>query len=117
MEAHLHLQTWRRGQLSSLRGALLLGHVRARTRRCGLHLFRLRGAMSCHGRRGSFSCAEKVAVAEGADGACDGEGGPDDGYLMLIMKRVALVMAHMMEDIMKLNMKLMLMMLMLARGR
>ena len=42
--------------------------------------------MSSHGRRGSFSCAEKVAVAEGADGACDGEGGPDDGYLMLIMK-------------------------------
>ena len=33
------------------------------------------------------------------------------------MRRVALVMAHMMEDIMKLNMKLMLMMLMLARGR
>ena len=66
---------------------------------------------------GPFRCAEKVAVAEGADGAFDGEGGPDDGYLRLIMRRVALVMAHMMEDIMKLNMKLMIMMLMLVRGR
>ena len=80
----MHLQTWRRGQLSSLRGALLLGHVRARTRRCGLNLFRLQSTMSCRGGKGSFSCVEKVAVAEGADGACDGEGGPDYGYLMLI---------------------------------
>ena len=57
----------------------------------------------------------KVAVAEGADGAVDSEDDPGGVFLLLVMMRVESTRVHMMEEIMTLCLKLLFMVLLLAR--